>query len=78
MILAGCAVIFFSVLAFWRYNALLFMLAAGASLMTGLYWYDTYTNELGLAMGILLIAYSLVCLGFAMQCIFWRKPKSEG
>lgn len=68
---------FFSWMAFWRYNALLFMLAAGASLITGLYWYDTYTNELGLAMGILLIAYSVVCLGFAAQCIFWRKKSEE-
>jgi len=77
LVLAGCAVVFFSCLAVWRYNALPFMLAAGASLMTGLYWYDTYTTELGLGIGLLLIAYSVVCLGFAMQCIFWRKKSEE-
>jgi len=77
LVLAGCAVVFFSMLAFWRYNAVMFMLASGASLITGLYWYDAYTDELGLAVGILLVAYSMVCLGFALQCIFWRKPASE-
>lgn len=77
MILAGCAVVFFSWLAFWRYNALLFMLAAGASLMTGLYCFDTYANNLGMAMGVLLIAYSIVCLGFGVQCIFWRGKTGE-
>ena len=77
MILAGCAVIFFSWLAFWRHNALMFMLTAGTSIMTGLYWRDTYTNNIGLAVGLMLIAYSLVCLGFALQCLFWRKQWGE-
>lgn len=77
MILAGCAVIFFSVLAFWKYNALLFMITAGASVMTGLYWRDTYTTNIGLAIGTLLVAYSLVCLGFALQCIFWKGKTRE-
>ena len=77
MILAFSAVVFFSCLGFWRYNALCFMVAAGASLMTGLYWYDTYTNELGLSMGILLIVYGLACPGFALQCLFWRKQAGE-
>lgn len=77
MILAGCAVVFFSWVAFWKHNALMFLLAAGASLMTGFYWYDTYTNNLGLSIGILLIAYSLVCFGFALGCIFWREKTSE-
>lgn len=77
MTLALGVVIFFSWLAFWKYNALLFMLAAGSSVMTGFYWYDTYTTNLGLAIGILLVAYSLVCLGFALQCIFWKGKRNE-
>lgn len=77
MIIAFSAVIFFSCLGFWRYNALAFMIAAGASLMTGLYWYDIYTTNLGLGMGILLIGYSIVCLGLAFQCLFWRKQAGE-
>jgi len=78
LVLAGCAIAFFSVLAFWKHNALMFMLAAGASLMTGLYWYDTYTNELGLGISLMLLAYSLVCFGFALGCLFWKgKPSAE-
>ena len=77
MILAFFVVVFFSLLAFWRYNALLFMLAAGGSVMTGFYWRDTYTTNLGLAIGILLVVYGIVCLGFALPCIFWRKQASE-
>ena len=63
---------FFSFLAFWRFNALLFMLAGGASLMVGLQWYDVYTTPAGLTIGLMLIAYALVCIGFAFRCIFWR------
>jgi len=29
LVLAGCAVVFFSMLAFWRYNAVMFMLGSG-------------------------------------------------
>lgn len=67
----------FSLLAFWRSNALLFMLTAGIALMLGLYWYDAYTTNLGLTMGLMLIAYSLVCLGLAFRYIFWREDISE-
>ena len=75
--LAGCAVVFFSVLAFWKSDALMFMLAAGASLMLGLYWYDIYTTNIGLAISMMLIAYSFVCLGFAYRYIFWRDRLRE-
>ena len=77
LVLAGCVVVFFSVLGFWRLNALPFMLAAGASMMLGLYWYDVYTTNIGLALGLMLIAYSLVCVGFAFRCIFWKDRLRE-
>ena len=77
MILAFFVVVFFSLLAFWRYNALLFMLTAGTSVMTGLYWRDTYTTNLGLSIGILLVTYAFICLGFALGCIFGRKQAGE-
>lgn len=77
MILALAVVIFFSVMGFWRLNPLLFMLAAGSSLMLGLYWYDAFTDNLGLTIGLMLIVYSLVCAGFAFKCIFWRERPSE-
>jgi len=77
LVLAGCAIAFFSVLAFWKLDTLLFMLTAGASVMTGLYWRDTYTTNWGLTMGLMLIAYSIVCLGFALGCLFKRGKTSE-
>jgi len=61
-----------SFLAFWRFNALLFMLLAGASLMFGFYWYDAFTTNLGLTLGLMMVAYALVCLALAFRCIFWR------
>ncbi len=75
--LAGAIVIFFSLLAFWRHNALMFMLAAGASTILGFYWFDTYINNLGLTIGLLLIAYGLCCLGFALMSIFWKGRARE-
>ncbi len=77
LLLAGCAVVFFSFLAFWKYDALLFMLTAGTSVMTGFYWRDTYTNELGLSVGLMLIAYSLICLVLGIGCLFKRRRTSE-
>lgn len=67
--------IFFSFLAFWRLNALLFMLAAGTSLMVGLHWYDVYTTPAGLTIGLMLIGYSFVCVAFAFRCLFWRSEE---
>ena len=77
MSLALAVMVFFSALGFWRPNPLSFMLAAGSSLMLGLYWYDVYTNNLGLTIGLMLIVYSLVCAGFAFKCIFWRERPGE-
>lgn len=71
------AIALFSVLAFWRLNALLFMLAAGVSLMVGLQWYDVYTTPAGLTISLMIMAYSLVCLGFAFRCIFHKEYKGE-
>ncbi len=72
LVLAGCAVVFFSVIAFWQYNALLFMIAGGSSIILGLYWFDVYTTNMGLTIGLMLILYSLVCIAFAFKCLFWR------
>ena len=77
-ILMGFGVLaLFSILAFWRFNALMFILVGGVSIFLGLYWYDAFDNNLGLAIGILLVAYALVCLGFAFRCIFWRDRLRE-
>ena len=63
----------FSILAFWKPNAVLFMLVAGSSLILGLHWYDVYTTNIGLTIGLLLVAYGLFCIGMAFRMLFWRE-----
>ena len=75
LILSGLVVAFFTAIGYWRQNALLFMLAAGASIMVGFKWYDSYTTAIGMTAGLVLIANSLVCLGFAFSCIFRRETE---
>ena len=77
LILAWCALVFFSGMGFWRPNPVLFMLAAAASITTGLYWFDVYTTDIGLSIGLALIAYGLLCVGLAFKCIFWREDVLE-
>lgn len=67
---------FFSVLAFWKHEALIFLLTSGASMMVGLQWYDDYVTNYGLGISLLFIAYSVICFGFAFACLF--KPKQIG
>ena len=77
LVLAGCAVVFFSILAWTKLNMVMFMLAAAASIMTGLYWFDVYTTDIGLSISLALIAYGLLCVGLAFKCIFWREDILE-
>lgn len=65
--------IFLSFLAFWRPTALLFMLVAGISLMTGLAWFDTYGTSMGLTIALMLIVYSFASVGYAYKCLLWRE-----
>lgn len=64
--------IFLAALAFWKPIAPLFMIMAGISLMLGLYWFDVFTTEIGMAISLGLIAYSLLCIGYAYKVIFWQ------
>jgi len=65
-------VAFFSVLAFWKNNVVLFMLTGGISLFVGLYWYDQTGTPVGMTISLSLIVYWLVCWGFAFRAVFWR------
>ena len=72
---AGLAIlIFFSLLGFWRPRAVLsavvWMVAGGISLALGLYWYNVYTNSMGLSVSLVLIVYWLVCWGYAYAQLF--------
>jgi hypothetical protein len=77
LMLALVSVALFSGLAFWKPNGLLFMLIAGGSLMLGLTWYDTYSTDLGLSVGMVMIGYALACLGFGLKCLLWRPSEDE-
>jgi hypothetical protein len=70
----------FSFLAYWRGSPVIFMLAAGSSIMAGLYTPDAlgalgYTT-FGMSFGLMLIAYSFVCIGLAYGNLF-RSQKEE-
>ena len=67
----------FSIIGFWKCNAVILMLTAAASIFWGIYYFDTFVTNLGLSVGIVVIAYALVCLGFAFRCIFWRDRLRE-
>lgn len=62
----------FSVLAFWRPYAPLFMIIAGMAMMFGLRLYDLYTTETGMAFSLCLISYSFLCIGYTFRVIFWQ------
>jgi len=64
-------------LAFWKPNDVLFMILAGVSIVFGFYWYDTFSTNLGLAMGLMLFAYALFCVGMALRVLFWRSRNEE-
>lgn len=68
----------FSFIAFWKESVVVFMLAGGASMAIGLYWFDSYVSNIGLAIALMLICYSLACFGFAFKCMFTRKFKIAG
>ena len=71
LIIAVVALLTLSALAFWKpVVAPLFMIMAAMSMMIGLYWYDMYTNELGMSMSLAFIIYSFVCFGLAFKVIF--------
>ena len=73
MSLYGAVIIlvFLTVIAFWKPIAPFFMIMAGVSLMLGLYWFDVFTNEIGMAVSLALIAYSLICMGYAFKVALW-------
>lgn len=64
-------VAFFSVLGFWKPNAVLFMLAGGASMMAGLYW-DIGETGLRVSIGVIFIMYAFLCLAYAYRMLFWQ------
>ena len=74
--------ILFSVLAFWsrktqqasRATAVIFTLTAAIAIFTGLAWFDQVGGSTGLAVGLGIIVYGLVCISLAYGNLF-RKEK---
>ena len=62
----------FSLLAFWKPLVPLFMIIGGISLMLGLYWFDVFNNSIGLAISLILIAYSFFSIGYAIKVALWE------
>ncbi len=65
---------FFGILAYWKLNTVLFLITGGTAMMTGLYWYEIFTSDIGISVALLVIAFGLVCFGFAFKLIFWKEP----
>ena len=76
LVLYFLPLVFFSVLGFWRTSAIGFLMAAGASIIVGLVWYDVDVTTRGLAIGLLFMGYSLACLGLAFGAMFSRGKSS--
>lgn len=64
-----------SILAFWKEHAAMFMIVCGVAVMTGLYCPDmigTYP-ELGISIGLSIIAFGLLCAGWSFRLMFWSE-----
>jgi hypothetical protein len=64
----------FSILAFWRLNPVLFLIAGAVGLMSGLSIPDLLagntSSDLSLSLGLLVVAYGLACVVFAYVTLF--------
>lgn len=70
--------IVFSFLAFWKPNAILFMILFALSMMLGLASPDmvsseTTTTGTDMAVALALIIYGLLCAGWSFRLLFWRE-----
>ena len=69
--------IIISALAFWKENAVLFMIAFGLAWLTGLNAPDilsgnSETTTLGLTLGLMVIGYGMYCAVMAFRLMFWE------
>lgn len=66
-----------SVLAITQKSAILYMLTAGLSLITGLAWFNIHGTDLALTISLILIVYSIVSIMAALRCLFSSRPPEE-
>ena len=66
--------VFLSFLAFWRMHPVLFMFNGGIAMITAFYIPDIInsgvTDNLGIAVALGMMGYSLVCFAFAFKLMF--------
>ncbi|NVM23514.1 MAG: hypothetical protein HWN68_17245 [Desulfobacterales bacterium] len=61
-----------SLVAYLEKNAIFWMMTGAASLFIGFYWYDMFTTNLGLAVGLCFIGYWLVSWSIAFKCMLFK------
>ena len=71
-------VVLFSVIAFWKNNAFMFMFSCVLAIMSGYYAPDIIsgqyeTTPLGITVGLCLILYGFVCAAWSMASMFGEK-----
>lgn len=67
----------FSVLAFWKQNALLFMILFAITFPLGLAVPDLISSEatttpMDISAGVGIIVYGLLCAAWSFRLLFWR------
>jgi tellurite resistance protein TehA-like permease len=69
-------VIFLSVMAFLNNGkpaAILFMLTGGISLIFAFYFYDIFTDNLGLTTALAVFLYAIFCIAMGFRMLFWKE-----
>lgn len=67
--------VFLSMLAWWKQNAILFLLTGAAAIVAGLSWRPEFPDVAGLTNGLVLVAYGIFCLGYALKLVVWGKDE---
>lgn len=75
--LSFLATVFFSALAWWRYNAVAMLCAGGCSYITFYQWGNTYSNNYGFGVAIMFFVYALACIGYGFRLMFWNKGAGD-
>ena len=65
------------VLAFWRGQAVLFLIAGGMAAMVGLTWGDVFVETQATVISLSFIALWLILWGYAFVYLFARKQQKD-
>ncbi len=65
----------FSMLAYWRGNAIAFFVCAGISLMAAFQFFDTYDNDFALGVSLMLLLWAINCIGQGIRQLLWANTE---